>query len=84
VEVPVVISYSKIEELCEYDEHEGIVCDDFKGYIDVDVEEVKLSQDDLEKIMDKYLDDISDILKMDKRLLEKLQRQLDKSVNLYI
>ena len=32
MKVPVFVGYSKIEELCDPDEQEGIICDDFKGY----------------------------------------------------
>ena len=79
--VPVFIKYSKIEEICDRDEQEGIVCDDYKGYVDVDVGDVQLNRADLEKIVNEYLDDIVDILQTDKRLLDELLRKLNTNIN---
>jgi len=81
VRAPVFIKYSKIEEICDYDEQEGIVCDDFKGYVDVDVSDLQLSRNDLEKIVSEYLDEIADILKADSRLLDELLRKLNVNLN---
>jgi hypothetical protein len=81
MKVPVFIKYSKIEELCDHDEQEGIICDDFRGYVGVDVSDVELNRNDLEKLVREYLDDIADILKADKRLLDELLRKLNINLN---
>jgi len=81
MKVPVFIKYSKIEELCDPDEQEGIICDDFKGYVDVDVGDIQLNRNDLKKLLNEYLDDIVDILKADKRLLDELLRKLNINLN---
>ena len=78
---PVFIRYSKIEEICDHDEQEGIVCDDFKGYVDVDVSGVQFTRADLEKIVSEYLDEIVNILKTDRRLLDELLRKLNVNLN---
>lgn len=78
---PVFIKYSKIEEICDHDEQEGIVCDDFKGYVDVDVSGVQFTRADLEKIVSEYLDEIVNILKTDRRLLDELLRKLNVNLN---
>ena len=81
MKVPVFIKYSKIEDICDYDDQEGIVCDDFKGYVDVDVGDVQFDLNDLEKIVKEYLDDIADILMMDKDLLDELLKKLNVNIN---
>ena len=81
MKVPVFIRYSKIEELCDHDGQEGIICDDFKGYVDVDVGHIQLNRNDLKKLLNEYLDDIADILKADKRLLDELLRKLNINLN---
>ena len=81
MKVPVFIKYSKIEDICDYDEHEGIVCDDFKGYVDVDVGDVQFDRSDLGKIVKEYLDDIADVLMMDKDLLDELLKKLNVNLN---
>jgi len=81
MKVPVFIRYSKIEELCDHDEQEGIICDDFKGYVDVDVSNIQLNHNDLEKLVREYLGDIADILMKDGRLLEELLRKLNINLN---
>jgi len=77
MKVPVFVGYSKIEELCDHDGQEGIICDDFKGYVDVDVGDIQLNRNDLKKLLNEYLDDIVDILKADRRLLDELLRNLN-------
>ena len=81
MKVPVFIRYSKIEELCDHDGQEGIICDDFKGYIDVDVGDIQLKRNDLKKLLNEYLDDIAEILKADRRLLDELLRKLNINLN---
>lgn len=81
MKAPVFIRYSKIEEICDHDEQEGIVCDDFKGYVDVDVNDVQFTRADLEKIVSEYLDEIVNILKTDRRLLDELLRKLNVNLN---
>jgi len=81
MKVPVFIKFSKIEEICDHDEQEGVVCDDFKGYANVDVGNVELDRSDLEKIVSEYLDDIAEILKTDRRLLDELLRKLNTNIN---
>jgi len=81
MKVPVYIKYSKIEDICDYDDQEGIICDDFKGYVDVDVGDVKFDRNDLEKIVNEYLDDIADILMEDKRLMDELLKKLNVNIN---
>ena len=77
MKVPVFVGYSKLEGICDCDEQEGIICDDFKGYIDVDVGDIQLNQNDLKKLLNEYLDDIAEILKADRRLLDELLRNLN-------
>ena len=77
MKVPVFIRYSKIEELCDDNEQEGIICDDFKGHVDVDVGDIQLNRNDLKKLLNEYLDDIAEILKADRRLLDELLRNLN-------
>ena len=81
MKVPVFIRYSKIEELCDDNGQEGIICDDFKGYVDVDVGDIQLNRNDLKKLLNEYLDDIVDILKADRRLLNELLRKLNINLN---
>jgi len=81
MKVPVFIRYSKIEELCDDNGQEGIICDDFKGYVDVDVGDIQLNRNDLKKLLNEYLDDIVDILKADRRLLDELLRKLNINLN---
>ena len=81
MKVPVFIKYSKIEDICDYDDQEGIICDDFKGYVDVDAGDVKFNRNDLEKIVNEYLDDIADILMEDKNLLDELLKKLNVNIN---
>jgi hypothetical protein len=81
MKVPVFIRYSKIEELCDHDEQEGIICDDFKGYVDVDVGDIQLNRNDLKKLLNEYLDDIAEILKADRSLLDELLRKLNINLN---
>ena len=81
MKVPVFIKYSKIEDICDYDDQEGIICDDFKGYVDVDANDIKFDRNDLEKIVNEYLDDIADILMEDKRLMDELLRKLNVNIN---
>jgi len=81
VKAPVVIKFSKIEEICDHDEEEGVMCDDFRGYVDVDAGELQLSREDLQKILSEQLDEIVDILKADRRLLEELLRKINLNVN---
>jgi len=81
MKVPVFIKYSKIEDICDYNDQEGVICDDFKDYIDVDVGGVKFDRNDLEKIVNEYLDDIADILMMDKRLMDELLKKLNININ---
>ncbi len=81
MKVPVFIKYSKIEDICDYDDQEGIICDDFKGYVDVDVGDVQFDRNDLEKIVKEYLDDIADILIADKPLLDELLKKLNVNTN---
>ncbi|MFP3214313.1 MAG: hypothetical protein RXR18_03785 [Nitrososphaeria archaeon] len=79
MKVPVFIKYSKLEDNCYCDKQEGIICDDFKDYVDVDTDDVQLDRTDLEDIVNEYLDDIADILMMDKRLLDRLLKKLNKN-----
>ena len=79
MKVPVFIKYSKLEDNCYCDKLEGIICGDFKDYIDVDTDDVQLDRTDLEDIVNEYLDDIADILSMDKRLLDRLLKKLNKN-----
>jgi len=81
MKVPVYIKYSKLEDNCYCDKIEGIICDDFKDYVDVDVDDVKINRDDIEDIVNEYLDDIADILMMDKRLLDRLLKKLNINTN---
>ena len=81
MKVPVFIRYSKIEELCDHNEQEGIICDDFKGYVDVDVGDIQLNRNDLKKLLNEYLDDIVYILKADRSLLDELLRELNINLN---
>ena len=81
MKVPVFIKYSKIEDICDYDEHEGVISDDFRGYVDVDVGDAQFDRNDLEKIVKEYLDDIADILIADKRLLDELLKKLNVNIN---
>ena len=81
MKAPVVIKFSKIEEICDHDEEEGVMCDDFRGYVDVDAGELQLSREDLQKILSEQLDEIVDILKADRRLLEELLRKINLNVN---
>ena len=81
MKVPVFVGYSKIEELCDHDGQEGIICDDFRGYVDVDVGDIQLNRNDLKKLLNEYLDDIVDILKADRRLLDELLRKLNINLN---
>lgn len=81
MKVPVFIRYSKIEELCDHDGQEGIVCDDFRGYVDVDVGDIQLNRNDLEELVREYLGDIADILMTDRRLLDELLRKLNINLN---
>jgi len=81
MKVPVFIRYSKIEELCDDNGQEGIICDDFKGHVDVDVSDIQLNHNDLEKLVREYLGDIADVLKADKRLLDELLRKLNINLN---
>jgi hypothetical protein len=83
VKVPVFIKYSKIEDICDYDKQEGVICDDYRGYVNVDVGDVQFNRNDLEKIVKEYLDDIADILMMDKPLMEELLKKLDVNINTY-
>jgi len=57
------------------------MCEDFKGYVNVDVGNVQLDRSDLEKIVSEYLDDIAEILKADRRLLDELLRKLNTNIN---
>ena len=77
MKVPVYIKYRKLEDYCYCDKYEGIICDDFTDYVDVNVDDVEIYRDDLEGIVGKYLDDIADILMMDKRLLDRLLKKLN-------
>ena len=81
MKVPVFVGYSKLEGICDCDEQEGIICDDFKGYIDVDVGDIQLNRNDLKKLLNEYLDDIAEILKADRRLLDELLRKLNINLN---
>jgi len=81
MKVPVFVGYSKLEGICDCDEQEGVVCDDFKGYVDVDVSDIQLNHNDLEKLVREYLGDIADVLKADKRLLDELLRKLNINLN---
>jgi len=81
MKVPVFIRYSKIEELCDGNGQEGVVCDDFRGYVDVDVSDIQLNHNDLEKVVREYLGDIADILMTDRRLLDELLRKLNINLN---
>ena len=81
MKVPVYIKYSKIEDICDYDDQEGVICDDFRGYVDVDVDDAKFDRNDLEKIVNEYLDDIADILMEDKRLMDELLKKLNVNIN---
>ena len=81
MKVPVFIRYSKIEELCDGNGQEGVVCDDFRGYVDVDVSDIQLNHNDLEKVVREYLGDIADILMTDRRLLDELVRKLNINLN---
>ena len=81
MKVPVYIKYIRLEDNCYCDKQEGIICDDFKDYVDVDVDDVKINRDDIEDIVNEYLDDIADILMMDKRLLDRLLKKLNINAN---
>ena len=81
MKVPVFIKYSKLEGICDCDGQEGIVCDDFKGFVDVDVANVELNRNDLEKLVNEYLDDITNILVADRHLLDELLRKLNVNLN---
>jgi len=89
MKVPVFIGYRELEEECYCDGQEGIICDDYKGYVNVGVDDVEFDDEDLEEIVreygdeiledivDKYIDDIARILMKDKRLLDKLLKKLN-------
>ena len=79
MKVPVFIKYSRLEDNCYYDKLEGIICGDFKDYVDVDVDDVHFDRTDLEDIVNEYMDDIADILMMDKRLLDELLKKLNRN-----
>jgi tetrahydromethanopterin S-methyltransferase subunit B len=81
MKVPVFIRYSKLEGVCDCDEQEGVVCDDFKGSVDVDVSDIQLNHNDLEKLVNEYLDEIADILMADRHLLDELLRKLKINLN---
>jgi hypothetical protein len=83
MKVPVFIKYNKLEDNCYCDKQEGILCDDFKDYVDVDVYDVQFDRTDLEDIVNEYFDDIADILMTDKRLLERFLDELSKKLNKY-
>jgi len=74
----VFIKYSRLEDNCDCDKQEGIICNDFKDYVDVDVDDVEFDRTDLEDIVNEYFDDIADILMMDKRFLDELSKKLNK------
>ena len=89
MKVPVFIRYRDLEDICYNDTYEGIICDDYKGYVDVDVDDVEFDRNDLEEIVrehiddileeivEDYIDDIADILKKDKRLMDELLKKLN-------
>jgi len=93
MKVPVFIRYRDIEDICNCDEREGIICDDYKGYVNANVDDVEFEDEDLEEIVreygdeiledivEKYIDDIADILRKDKRLLDKLLKKLNNYIN---
>lgn len=73
------IKYSDLEEICYYDDYErGVVCDDYKGTVDIDAEDTTFDRLDLETIVDQYIDDIIDILLSDKRYRSILLKKLKK------
>jgi len=78
MKVPVFIKYNRLEDNCDCDKQEGIICNDFKDYVDVDVDDVEFDRTDLEDIVNEYIDDIADILLMDKRLLDELFKKLNR------
>jgi hypothetical protein len=78
MKVPVFIKYSRLEDNCDCDKQEGIICNDFKDYVDVGVDDVEFDRTDLEDIVNEYIDDIADILMMDKRLLDELFKKLNR------
>ena len=79
MKVPVFIKYTRLEDNCYCDKLEGIIYDDYKDYVDVDVDDVELDRTDLEDIANEYIDDIADILMVDKRLLDRLLKKLNKN-----
>jgi hypothetical protein len=74
--VPVHINHNKLEEVCEADRDEYAICNDYYDEFEVDVEDVEFDYTDIENIVDRYLDDIIDILLKNKRYRETLVKKL--------
>ncbi|QIW23256.1 hypothetical protein EWF20_03260 [Sulfolobus sp. S-194] len=64
--VPVFVSRRSIEELCYAEKEFGetvVYCDDYEADHEYTVDEVEFDEQDLEDIIDEYLEDILEILK---------------------
>ncbi|WP_016732350.1 hypothetical protein [Saccharolobus islandicus] len=60
--VHVHINHEELEELCEADRNGYVYCHDYNSDIEIDLEDIEFDFQDLEEIVDEYLDDIIDIL----------------------
>ncbi|WP_016732551.1 hypothetical protein [Saccharolobus islandicus] len=79
MKVHVHISYRELEELCYAEKEYGevvVYCDDYNNEIEIDHEEAVLDFQDLEYLIDEYLDDVLKI--MNKKYRNEIQKLLEK------
>ncbi|WP_016729914.1 hypothetical protein [Saccharolobus islandicus] len=75
MKVSVHINYRKLEEICQAD-GEYVICDDYNDEIEIDPADVVLDFQDLEYLIDEYLDDVLKI--MNKKYRNEIQKLLEK------
>ncbi|BDB97732.1 hypothetical protein [Saccharolobus caldissimus] len=82
--VHVHIDYKELEELCEAD-GEFAYCRDYDNDIEIELKDIEFDMQDLEDIVDEYLDDILKILakyfRKDPKVYKKLTLLQEKSNN---
>ena len=77
--IPINIDHRELEreEVCYYDDWEkSIRCNDFYAQYEYTVDEVEFDNIDLEDIVDRYFDDIIDVILRDKKLTKILLKKL--------
>ena len=76
--VPVFVSHRELEEICEADRDGYAICYDYEADHEYTVDEVEFDRQDIEDIVDQYLEDVIEVL------LRNHRKELGKAITKHV